>query len=255
MNALVMAGGQVEPDDPLYAYTNGQPKALIDINGRPMLAYVLEALAGSRYVDQIVVVGLAEGLETSFEKPVAYLPDQGSLIQNVLAGIRWLREREPDVGYLLLASADIPTLTSDIVDDFVASCQPLTCALYYTGVTQATMEARFPQSARTYVRLKGLHVAGGDLVIAHAGLTDSHHDLWAALHQARKHAWKLARLIGIRTLLKFLTRRLSVADIETLGMQIFNRPIRIVLSPHAELAMDADKPAQIELLRRDLAGR
>ena len=37
MHCLIIAGGTVRPEDALYPYTHGRPKALIDMGGRTML--------------------------------------------------------------------------------------------------------------------------------------------------------------------------------------------------------------------------
>lgn len=253
MDCVITAGGMPEPDDPLYAYSQGRPKAFIDMNGRPMLAHVITALQGSDHVDRVIVVGLAEELPLTFEKPVIYLPDHGSLIGNALAGVAWVQQDTPGAPNVMLSSADIPALTTRIVDDYVDACRPFNCALYYPFITQQVMEARFPRSNRTFVPLKGLRIAGGDLVIIQPDIAESNIPLWEALTNARKHAWKLARVIGFGTLLRFLGRRMSIADIEAKAQRILNRPVKVILSPDAELAMDADKPHQVDLLREDLA--
>ena len=56
--AVVSAGWTPSEDDPLAEYTQGKSKALIPIAGKPMIAYVVDALAGSRYIQHIVVVAL-----------------------------------------------------------------------------------------------------------------------------------------------------------------------------------------------------
>lgn len=256
MDCIITAGGMPRLDDPIYAYTQGKPKALLDMAGRSMLERVVDALQSSRYVDDIVVVGLGNtGHEThfQFQRPVVHLPDHGSLIDNAMAGLQWSKAHNPGATELLLSSADLPTLTSDIVDHFVESCRPFDNALYYTFVTQEVMEARFPHSNRTFVQLKDIRIAGGDLFLAHPTIGDSHRELWESLANARKHAWKLAWTIGPRALLKFMLRRIGPAEIEAEASRILRRPVKIILSPHAELAMDADKPHQIDLLRRELA--
>lgn len=253
MHCIITAGGLPSPDDPLYELSGGGPKALIDIHGRPMIAYVLDALAGSQHVETMLVVGLPGALDLTFARPVYFLPDHGSLIGNVMAGVDWIRENDPTAEHLIVASADIPSLTTDIVDATIAACQPFNHALYYPLVTQEVMERRYPSSSRTFVRLRDQLIAGGDLVIGHVNLTETNVEFWTALTDARKHAWKLARTVGFGTLLKFLFRRLSIADIEALGPRLLDKPIKVLLIPHAELAMDADKPAQVELLRRDIA--
>lgn len=252
MDCIIAAGGVPTPDDPLYAYTQGKPKALLDMCGRTMLERVVDALQSSRYVDRIVVTGLGSDMGMTFQRPVMHLPEQGGMVSNVLAGIRHLRQSNPKLDLVLFCSSDIPTITGDIVNSFVESCRPFDKGIYYNFVDKETMEQRFPHSNRTYVKLKDLEIAGGDMAMAQVRLADENEALWVALTNARKHAWKLARVVGFRFLLKFLLRRVSIADIEETGGRILGRPGRVLLSPHAELAMDVDKPRQVELLRADL---
>ena len=44
MDAIVIAGGIPQPEDPLYTYSHGDSKALIDVAGKPMVQWVLDAL-------------------------------------------------------------------------------------------------------------------------------------------------------------------------------------------------------------------
>ena len=57
MDCIVTAGGLPGPEDPLYEYTQGKPKALLDMGGRTMLERVMDALQSARHVDRIVLVG------------------------------------------------------------------------------------------------------------------------------------------------------------------------------------------------------
>lgn len=255
MDCIVAAGGVPTPEDPMYAVTQGKPKALIDMGGRTMLERVMDALQGSTQVDHIVVVGLGGDMGMTFKRPVDHLPDQGSLVGNTLAGLAHLRGRNPDLEVVMFCSSDIPTITPAIVDDLVERCRPFDKAMYYNFVTRETLEKRFPHSNRTYVKLRGAEIAGGDMAIAQTSLADGNEALFEALTNARKHAWKLARIVGIGFLLKFLFRRVSIHDIEETAERVVNRPAAVVLNPHAEIAMDADKPAQVELLRADIAAR
>lgn len=255
MDCVVMAGGVPTVDDAIYGYSQGRPKALIDMNGRTMLERVIDALQSACSIEDIVVVGPGNDMGMQFQRPVNHVSDQGSLVANALAGINWLRQQKPDTKVVFLCSADVPTITGDIVDRFIDLCRPFDKAIYYCFATQETVETRFPQSNRTFVKLKGVNVAGGDVAIVQADLADSHEELWQAMTNARKHAWKLARIVGLRMLLKFLLRRVSIADIEATAERLINRPGKVILSPDAELAMDADKPHQVELLRADLRRR
>ena len=255
INCVILAGGLPQPDEPIYEMTQGKSKALLDMNGRTMLERVADALQTAQTVDEIVVVGLGSDMGMTFQKPVYHVTDHGSLLKNALAGIAKMRELHPETNLVMLCSADIPTITPAIVDDFIQKCAPYDKGMVYNFVDKPTLEARFPHSNRTYVKLKDALVAGGDVTLIQADLTDSNQEIWEALTNARKHAWQLARVIGFRFLLKFLLRQLSFADIEDTALRITGRPCEIMLNPHAEIAMDADKPEQVLLLRADIERR
>lgn len=229
------------------------------LNDRPMLAHVLRGLSDSRYVEQVVVVGIEarEGEEATLPYlpstvQLQFLPDQGGIISNARYGLEWLEANRPQKGEVLISTADIPLLTGEIVDAFVDQCMPFDHLAYYNVVTRETMEGRFPRSNRTFVRLQGAEIAGGDLIVAQSRIVHTNQQLWEALSDARKHAWQLARIVGPVTLLKLLLRRLSLAEVEQLASRMFAAPIRILISPYPELAMDADKPDQVALLRHNL---
>ncbi len=252
MDCIVVAGGVPQAEDLLYEYTQGQPKALLDMNGRTMLERVVDALQSSRQVEEIVVVGLGSDMGQTFKRPVHHLPGQGSLIANTIAGINWVLQRKPDTQAVLASSADIPLLTGEIVDAIIEMCQPFDFGVYYNFVTRETMEARFPGSKRTFTKLKGVQVAGGDLGIIQPEVITDNPALWDAMSNARKHAWQIAREVGIMVLLKLLTRQLSIVDIEQLATRLTGKPAKVLLNPYAEMGMDGDKPHQIELLRAEL---
>lgn len=253
MDCVVTAGGIPGPEDPLYSYTQGQPKALIDMEGRTMLERTIDALQMARGVDRIVVAGLEDAMGMQFQRPVdQFLPDRGSLVGNALAGFNWLQESGGDMKTVLFCSSDVPAITGAVVDDFIARCEPFDKYVYYIFVTKQAMEERFPASNRTYVKLKGVEIAGGDLTIGRGEVIAENEGLWTALTDARKHAWKLARYVGFGTLLKFITRQMSLDDAEATAGRVLQRPVQIVIDPPAELAMDVDKPQQVELLRADL---
>jgi hypothetical protein len=218
-----------------------------------MLEWVVDALQSSKYVERIVVVGLSSAEGCHFKRPVTtFLPDQGSLVANALQGVAWLQQHDPKTGTAVFCTADVPAISGATIDAFIESCAPFDKAIYYILVSRQDFEKRFPDSRRTFVKLKGLQVAGGDVVIADTALVNQHEELWGQLSNARKHAWKLARVVGFGVLIKFLFRQLSIAEIEQMGARIVHRPVKVVLDAPPELAMDVDKPGQIDLLRAEL---
>lgn len=256
MHCLILAGGSIDPDNPLYDVSQGKPKALIPVAGKTMLEWVVAAVQTSRYVDEIVIIGIDEATaqlaDLHFERPVHYLADQGSMIANMRFGTAHIAATWPDTRIILGSSADIPTITGEIVEAFIRSCEPWDAAVYYNFVSRETMEARFPGSNRTYTHLANLDVAGGDMSMAQIGILEENVALVEAASNARKQPWRVAQLVGIPFLLRFLLRRVTLSDIEQTASRLVGKPVKVLLSPYAELAMDADKPSQIELLRGEL---
>lgn len=91
------------------------------------------------------------------------------------------------------------------------------------------------------------------MILVQPRIIHTNRELWNAAANARKHAWKLARLVGFTTLFKLLTHQLSLSDLERIGQRLLGAPIKIVLARHAELGMDGDKPHQIELIQTALS--
>lgn len=255
MDCIITAGGSVPEDDPLYPYTGGKPKSLIELNGMTMLEYVVRALRGSRYIEKVYIVGLAEDDVRGLDLPqdIIYLPDSGGLVSNITMSLDRLMADNPTASTALLSSADIPLLTTEVVDAYIEQCQPFDYVAYYNVVTQETIEQHFAGSGRTFVKLYKMAVAGGDMTLVQTQILNTNRALWEPLVRGRKNAWQLVRLVGFRALLKFLLRRLSLADVEELASRMVGAPVRVINSPYPELAMDVDKPQQVELLKTILA--
>mgnify|MGYP001136445145 CR=1 FL=1 len=253
--AVVTAGGKPKAGDPLAEYTQDRPKALVSIAGKPMITYVVDALAKSQYIQAIIVVALDPAAEVEFATPVEHRPDAGDLLGNVKAGLDHAMERYPDLDAILLSSSDVPTITPSIVDDFIAECLLTDHDLYYSVVKHSVMESRFPGSHRSYIHLREGDFAGGDVMLVRPGMILSRRDLWGELAQSRKNALRQARLVGLWTFLKLITRRLSLAEAEHRACKVLGVHGRAIISSHAEVGMDVDKPSQLEIVRADMESR
>jgi len=254
--AVVLAGHSPDEEDPLAPYSMGGPKGLIPISGRPMIHYVIQALSGSRYVEQIVVAGLPAAHRPSFPAPVSYVANQGDMLANAEAGIRQAFAERPDLAAVLISSADLPLLTPAVVDHFIEECLETNHDLYYGVVERSVMERRFPASRRTYLRLSDGEFAGGDLILARTGIVIVDQRLWQRLSSARKNPLRQAMLLGSPWfLIKLLARRMSLAE----AVQQVSRSLEIhgraVICSHPEVGMDVDKPFQLDIARAELETR
>jgi hypothetical protein len=161
-------------------------------------------------------------------------------------------ELDKKTKYVLVVSADIPTLKPEMVDWLVETCMETKDDLYYGVCTREVMEARFPGSKRTYTKLKGIELCGADINITHVRMAIEHLDMWESLIGTRKSPLKQAGIIGLGTLFRVVTRSITLDDlVETVCVRIGIKG-RAIVWPHAEACMDVDKPHQLELVREDL---
>lgn len=248
MNAYIAAGAIPQEDDPLFPFTQGEPKAMLDVAGKPMVQWVLDALNGAESIEQIGLVGLDEQHGLRSRKPLTFVPDQGDLLYNTLAGLSWARQVDPDAKYALFCSADIPAITAEAVQWRVRAAMERTpFDMDYAVVERRTMEARFPGSNRSYVTFRDGQVCGADLNLLRVDMA-VRQDFWRKIGRARKSAWRQAALFGPDFLL-LLLRRLTLVQAEERASQRLGLVGHLQISPYPELAMDVDKPHQLKILQ------
>ena len=253
MDALVTAGGIPQPNEPLYPYTQGKPKAMLDILGKPMVQWVLDALSGAQQVERVILIGLTEESGVTCQKPLTFIPNRISMIENILGGIHKVLEINPTATRVLMVSSDIPAITSEIVDWEVQNSLQTDVDLCYNVVTRQMIETRYPSSRRTFTRLKGMEVCGGDMHVIHTSVAKMNPEIWERLIASRKNPVRQAAIIGFSTLLFMLLRLITLDEAVKRVSSRLKMTGQAILCPYAEIAMDVDKPNQLELLRVDLA--
>ena len=255
MDAIVTAGGIPAPEEPLYPFTQGKSKALLEIAGKPMIQWVLDALNEAETIDNIVIVGLDAESGVRSHKTLSFVPNQGSMLDNIRIGVKRVAEINPQIKFVLVVSSDIPAITGEIVDWSVRRSLEGDDDICYSVITREVMETRYPGSNRSFIRLKGADVCGADMNMIRASVATGRDEIWTKLIAARKNAFKQAALIGYDTLFLLLLRRLSIEKLVAIVAERMDIKGRALISPYAEVGMDVDKPYQLDVLRADLEAR
>ena len=247
-DVFITAGYDPERPDPVSAAAGAAHKSLVPVAGMPMAWHVVQALAESDRVGEIVVVGL-EPDEIDFGVTVHHVPNQPSLWASQNAGLRKLQELNQNDRYILALTADVALLTGKIVDTFIKTCEPFTLDVYWGIVGKDVMLAAFPDSKRTYLPLREGSFCSSDLYLGR---------LSAGLHiqervryfiDNRKNVLAQVWKLGLPTMVKFLFRRLSISDIVDIAYRIADIRGEPVVLPLAEAGMDVDKPEQLAQVR------
>jgi GTP:adenosylcobinamide-phosphate guanylyltransferase len=253
MDAIVTAGGIPQPGEPLYNYSNGNSKALIDVAGKPMIQWVLDALSESKRVDNVILIGLSPKSGLICTKPVHYISNQGRMLANIVTGVNKALELNKKTEYVLIVSSDIPALKGEMVDWLVDTAMQTRDDLYYGICPREVMEARYPESHRTYTKLKDMQVCGADMNLIHVSMATEHLDIWEGLIGSRKSPLRSAAVIGFDILFKMFTRQIIMQDLVEQASKRIGIKGRAIIWSQAEPCMDVDKPHQLEIMREDLA--
>lgn len=255
MIAIVTAGGEIQPDEPLYAVTQGGLKAMVDINGKPMVQWVLDALCASNQVDGVVVVGLPPETNLDCACPLYLLPDQGDRLSNIRMAARECLKIDPSSAYAILAAGDDPALRSEIVDWLTCQAQDYDQDIYLTLLERTSLETEFPDSRRAYMHLKNMQICNGDLHCFRLETALQDRPFWAPLVSSGKNPFRQASILGYDTLLFLTLRQLTLKDAEATVNKRLGIKSRLIMSPYPEIGMKIDKPAHLEFMRDYLARR
>jgi molybdopterin-guanine dinucleotide biosynthesis protein A len=255
MHAIVTAGGEIQPNQPLYEAARGGLKSMIDIAGKPMVQWVLDAMSQSGNIDRVVVVGLPTETDLDCAHPLTLLPDSGDMISNIRAGARELLRQDPTATYAILSTGDIPALRGEIVDWLTCQVKSFDQDIYYTIIERSSMLEMYPEAKFNYLFLKDLQVCGGELHCFRLQAALEEGPLWQRLIDARKSPIRQASILGYDAMLFLMLRQLSLKDAEAMVSKKLNVKGHAVLSPYPELGLDVDKPAQLELMREYLSRR
>lgn len=251
MAAVVLAGDRTKKDS-LISYSRVSCKALIEIDGIPMVRRVLNALQDSRVVSKIVLAG-PEANEVAMDEPLSDLiaNDQVSWrapqASPAASAFHTMKSLEPDTP-VLLTTADHPLLSREIVDAF--GRQSLTGDTDVTvGLApHALIKETYPRIKKTVLRFSDGDFCGCNL---YAFLTPEGRQaasFWRKIERQRKKPLVLIGLLGWWAVLRYRLGMLSLEEaLAKLGKRLGLR-VRAVILPYANAAIDVDSIADLTLV-------
>ncbi len=255
LDVVVAAGFDPLHPDPLAVAVGAPQKALINVAGRPLVWWTVQALRQCPLVGRIVVVGIDPTLRVDLGEGVECLPNLPDHVENFVNGVNRLLAYRPDMEYGIIASGDVPLLQPKTVSWLVNTCLADRRDFYYSIVQDRVMEAQFPGSGRSYVRVREGRFCGGDIFVFRTVVLQANLALARRLMAARKNPLRQASMFGWRTLVKVVLGSLTIAEGERVASRLLGCQARVIISPYADLGMDVDKPHQLEMARRLLAAR
>jgi GTP:adenosylcobinamide-phosphate guanylyltransferase len=239
--ALILAGSRGSID-PVAAYAGVSHKALIVLDGQTLLARVAKALTDAGATR--IAVSVSDD---------AVRAEAAALGLTVLTAARGpslsVREGIEVLGApLLVTTADHALLQPEWITRFLADVPPQADVAALLA-RQDVVESAAPGTRRTYLRFADGAWSGCNLFHFTSGRSVAALDLWAQVEADRKRPWRIVRKLGIGTLLRYMSGRLTlVAAIAHLG-RLAGLNAAAVSTPFGLAAVDVDKPADLDLVR------
>lgn len=242
IGALILGGGQ----DRLTESLGLEGKGLVPFQGTPLGQRVMNATRASTHIVTTTYVGPANWAFTEHETNA---PGGNRLVDSLAFGAGAVLADPAQVDWVLLLTADLPWITAEDIDTFIAESTPAMQAgafLCYAVATEQVMAHAFPGEKRTYVQLADCKVTGGNIALVHRLLVPKLLPFIDDVYRNRKNPIALARIVGLRTLLALVTKRARIPAIEERASTIIGAPLKAVLTQRAALANDVDSEEHLE---------
>jgi GTP:adenosylcobinamide-phosphate guanylyltransferase len=251
LTALLLAGRR--PGVDALAASRGQTlKALIPVAGTPMVARVVETLLATPAIDAIRVMTqdiepIAAALPA--DTRIGFLRSGDGIARSIAAALASGAAPFP----LFVTTADHALLTPATIAEFLAGAAGADVAVGM--VERRIVEARFPQTKRTWLRFKGGDWSGANLFWFAGPAALPVIETWASVEQDRKKGWKLIAKFGVGLLLRALTRTITLPDAVARAGRGLGATVRMVSLSDPLAAVDVDKPSDLDLAEAVLEGR
>ena len=191
--AIVLAAGGKK--DKLALAEGVADKAMLPVGGRPMIDWVLEALAAAQRVGEVTVVADEGSPLTEYlaGRVNVAIPQGSSFLDSIEAGMAGYAD-QPRV---LVCTGDIPLATGDHIDEFLGRCELEPRAeLCYSMIRADVCEQQLPGGRRTTVKLREGVFTGGNIVTMAPAFLVREKQRFAEVFALRKSPLKLCRLLG-----------------------------------------------------------
>ena len=254
LDCVVLAGGVPRAGEPLHAETAGEPKALLDVAGRPLAQWVLDALAVAEGIRRVLLVGPPEVARLGYDGELVHVPAAGGLVDNLYAGIDRLLELDPAAERAAYCWSDIPLVTGPMLDRFLAGTVgwvDVEAGL----VERRDLEERFPEVDESWLRFREGAFIAADFGVFRPRMAAALRAQLEALAPRRKSALRQAWQVGPGLLLTYLLGRLSFRGLEERLARRYAIRARLQRVADPELGLDVDGPVNLAICRRVLGGR
>ena len=256
MTAIVLAGDRTKADS-LINHSKVGAKAMIDLDGMPMVRRVLNALRESRIVNKIAMSG-PEATEVAKDKALADWVESGEVIwaepgiSPSTSAFEAMESLDPEES-VLLTTADHPLLTAEIVDAFGRQSMADDVDVTVGLAPHALVLEAYPGIRKTVLHFSDGDFCGCNLFafITPEGRRAAR--FWRRIEQQRKKPLVVIGLLGWWAVIRYRLGLLSLEEALAKLSKRLGLRMRAVILPYANAAIDVDSVADLVLVKGSLA--
>lgn len=252
--AVILAGGRAAW---LQSMAGTDIRSLAVVKEKPLISYTMSALKASGRIHNIYVASDSEALAkleaagiTGY-KPIAC--NVKTLAEVCLVASTAVEADKPENHKIFFVCDDIPLLTPEAINNFLDSCEAKPEGeIYWAVIRKETCEKQFPEGVRTYGPLADGKFTGGNVSLLTREAIAKTQDMARLLFKHRKNPVKLCSLLGWGFVLKALLHFVTSSDVEKRCTEMMGVNCKAIISDHACIGMDMDKPKDWELVNEQL---
>ena len=253
--ALLLAGGTL----------NGKPKAFLPILDKPMIWYFLRAISHLRDVlNPILVVApeenwdLLEKIAQELNLELSLAPPGENPMDSFLKGLNVFTRKHslPEESLIWAFATDTPLIKPEMIRDVIYRGDMLkdSSDLFYVVVSKEPYKAKFPESKRTFLKLRRGTFCGTGIIGLRIGILEELSQIGEGLVKRRKSPFAMASLLGWDLLLGVAFGSYTLLDLEEKISKRFKIRGKVLLSEYPEIAFNVDDEEELKLAEMYLRG-
>jgi len=256
--ALILAGER-GPGDPLVQVSGACCKAMIEIDGTPMILRVLRALEAATRVNDRIISGpeknqlagvpVLNDLVTS--GAIQWCAPAPTPSTSAFAAMQSIPAEQP----VLVTTADHPLLTAEIINEFCRRSQQQGCDVSVGLAPHNLVRQGYPDMKKTVLHFRDGDYCGTNLF---AFLTERGRqlaDFWRRVESERKNPLRIIRILGWGAVIRYLLGWLTLESALELLSRRLNLKIGAIILAQADAAVDVDSIADHAIVQKKLAGK
>ncbi|MBE0454883.1 nucleotidyltransferase family protein [Roseovarius autotrophicus] len=252
--AAVILAGERDARDALRDHAGVASKALIEIDGQPMIARVIAALEGARHVSSVHLSGPAEAVVSGSdvlsgmirEGRVAWSAPGASPSTSAYAMLgRFSEDRK-----VMITTADHPLLTSEVVDHFCRDAALSGCDVVVGLAPHDLVRGAYPDLKKTVLRFADGQYCGCNLFAFLTADGRRMADFWRQIERERKKPLVVISILGLWAVLRYRMGWLTLERALALLSRKTGLRVGVVVLPYAHASVDVDSVDDYLVLQR-----